>query len=382
VAAIAPYRMIVRDKNRTRIGEIQRMTALSLIPRYNDVGSWSVTLPKGHRQASLLAEGGWVTFMSRDYEIMSGIIRGIKENWDDQNSGAGTLTAYGPSTEQVLADRLAYQVPASVATSQSATDYDRRNGAGETVIKAYVNVNAGPGALAARRTPSMTVDADLGRGATVTGSARMDNLLTLIQGLATAAGLGFRVVFGTDDTLAFSVFVPVDRSGIAKFGKQLGNLVSYEYVREASKSSDVIVGGTGDGTARIFREIIDTQAQALWGNRSETFVDRRDTSDTFELDQAGAEEAVTNGPTTAMSIKTVDTPQLMFARDYYLGDRVTVVDPGAVTDVLTEVQIEWTADKSPSTTSTVGSKSTQGTSKMITKMNEVARKIIALETKK
>jgi hypothetical protein len=83
-----------------------------------------------------------------------------------------------------------------------------------------------------------------------------------------------------------------------------------------------------------------------------------------------------------MSIKTVDTPQLMFARDYYLGDRVMVVDPGAVTDVLTEVQIEWTADKSPSTTSTVGSKSTQGTSKMITKMNEIARKIIALETKK
>lgn len=382
MAAIAPYRMIVRDKNRTRVGEIQRMTALSLVPRYNDVGSWSVTLPKGHRQASLLAEGGWVTFMSRDYEIMSGIIRGIKENWDDQNSGAGTMTAYGPSTEQVIADRLAYPVPTSVATSQSATDYDRRTGAGETVIKAYVNANAGPGALAARRVSSLTVDPDLGLGASIKGSARMDNLLTLIQSLATAAGLGFRVVFGTDDTLSFSVFVPVNRSGTAKFGRQMGNLVSYEYTREAGKSTDAVVGGTGDGTARVFREITDSDAIALWGNRSETFIDRRDTSDTTELDQAATEEVVTNGPTTGLSIKTVDTPQLLFARDYYLGDTVSVVDPGTVTDVLTEVQIEWTADKSPSTTSTVGTRNTQGTSKLIKKLAELNARLAALETKK
>jgi Siphovirus ReqiPepy6 Gp37-like protein len=380
--AMPAYRVIVRDVNRVQRGEIQRFHSITLIPRFNDVGSWTLTIPQGHPQASKLTDGGWLTFLAGDTEVCSGQIRGRKTNWDQENPGAGTLTVYGPTIDQVIADRLAYQVPGSAATSQSATDYDRRSGAGETVIKAYVNVNAGPGALAARRTSGLLIETDLGRGASIKGSARMDNLLTFLQPLASAAGpLGFRTVFNADNTMTFQVYVPVDRSGRAKFGTQLGNLVSYERVTEASKSSNVVVGGSGDGTARVFREINDTTAQAAWGIRSEAFVDRRDTSDTTEMDQAGTEATVTDGPTSGLSIKTVDTPYLVFGRDYFLGDIVSLPE-FAITDRLTEVQITWASDQPPSATSTVGTRSTTGTPLMLNRLADLNARIAKLEASK
>lgn len=379
-ASIPPYRVTIKDATMVERGELGRLTSLKLIPRFNDVGAFELTMPFTDPKAQLIAKGGWLQFTSSDNTLMAGNIRGIKVVEDDSNYG-GTITAYGPSAEQVLADRLAYQVPGSAANTQNADDYDNRNGIAETILKQYVNVNAGPGALVARRVNSFVIESDLARGSTVKGSARMNNLLTLCQELATAGGLGFRVVFNASNQLEFQVYVPTDRSGSAKFGIELGNLVSYEFVQEAPKSSCVVVGGGGDGTARVFREINDTTAQIDWSNRSETFVDSRDTTDATELDQAATQETVDNGPVNGLSIKTADTPNLMFNVGYFLGDKVSIPKAN-VTDVLREVEIEWTADGGPSTSSTVGTSSTTGTLMMLKKLAVLDAKVAALEAKK
>lgn len=378
--SIPPYTVRIRDATKVKRGELGRMTGLKLIPRFNDVGAFEITLPYSHPKTQLIAKGGWIEFLSNDATVMVGNIRGIKLVEDESNVG-GTLTAYGPSAEQVLADRLAYQVPGSAATSQGADDYDNRTGIAETIIKQYVNVNAGPGALGARQVSSFVIETDLARGSSVKGSARMTNLLELAQGLALAGGLGFRVVFNASDQLEFQIYVPTDRSGSAKFGTDLGNLVSYELTQEASKSSCVIVGGGGDGTARTFRETNDTASQTLWSNRSETFIDQRDTTDATELDQAATEEMVTNGPVNGLAIKTADTPNLRFNVDYFLGDEVSIPAAG-VTDILREVEIEWDADTGPSTSSTVGTASTTGTLAMLKKLADLNAKVAALEAKK
>lgn len=378
--SIPPYTVRVRDANKVRRGELGRMTGLKLIPRFNDVGAFEITLPYAHPKTALVAKGGWLEFLSNDNTIMAGQVRGLRLIEDENNIG-GTLVAYGPSAEQILADRLAYQVPTSSATTQGSDDYDNRSGVAETVIKQYVNLNAGPGALVARQTSSFVIEADLARGSAVKGSARMTNLLELCQVLASAGGLGYRVVFNASDQLEFQVYVPTDKSGSAKFGMELGNLISYESTQEASKSSCVVVGGGGDGVARTFREINDSTAQALWANRSETFIDKRDTSDTSELDQAGTEESVTNGPVNGLSIKTADIPNLRFNREYFLGDKVGIPQAG-VTDVLREVEIEWKADGGPSTSSTVGTASTTGTLKMLKQLADLNAKVAALESNK
>lgn len=377
--SLPPYEIMVRDSSLVKRGELGRVTALKLVPRFLAVGAFEITMPMSDPKFSLLSPGSWLQFTSNGNEIMAGQVRGIKET-EDANSMGGTATIYGPSAEQVLADRLAYQVPTSAATSQNASEYDVRNGAGETVIKQYVNLNAGPAALVNRRTPGFTIQTDLGRGSVVKGSARMMNLLDMVAPLAQSSGVGFRVVFN-GDVLEFQVFVPADKSGFAKFGMDLGNLESYERTREAAKTNCAVVGGQGDGTSRTFREINDTTAQTAWANRSETFVDRRDSTDTVELDQAGTEEVTSNGPVYGIAIKAVDTPKLQFYRDYFLGDTVSIPDKG-ITDILREVEINWTADKGPSTESTVGTASSTGTYKMLKQLDELNKKVAALEAKK
>ena len=373
-----PYEIRIRNANRAKVGDIGRANALKLIPRFLDIGSYELTIPKADPKTEKLVPGGWLEFLSNDQGIVAGQIRGIKEVNDENNIG-GTLTIYGPSAEQVIADRLAYQVPTSIATIQNADDYDNRSGAAETVVKGYVNLNAGPGALAARQVAGLTIETDLGRGATVKGSARMMNLAELISPLCLSGGIGWRVRFNGDN-LEFQVYVPSDKSGFAKFGTNLGNLVSYERTQEAAKSNVAIVGGQGDGIARVFREIIDSAAVAAWSNRTESFVDRRDSTDTVELDQAGTEEVVTNGPIQGLAIKTADTPNLLFYRDYFLGDRVSIPEVG-ITDILREIEINWTADQGPSAETTIGTASMTGTAKMIAVLDVLTKKVEALQAK-
>lgn len=375
---IPPYEIRIRNQNRVKTGDIGRANSLQITPRFLDVGSYTLTIPKADPKADKILPGGWLEFFSNDQSILVGHIRGIKELNDENNVG-GTLTIYGPSAEQVVADRLAYQVPTSAATNQITDDYDNRNGPAESVVKGYVDANAGPGALAARRTAGLVVETDLGRGATVKGSARMMNLSELISPLCLSGGIGWRVRFNGDN-LEFQVYVPSDKSGLVKFGTSLGNLVSYERTQEAAKTNTAIIGGSGEGTLRTFREIIDSAAVAAWSNRTETFIDRRDSADAVELDQAGTEEIVNSGPVTGLAIKTADTPNLIFYRDYFLGDKVAIPEVG-VADILREIEINWTADQGPSAETTVGTASLTGTTKMIAALDVLNKKVEALQAK-
>jgi Siphovirus ReqiPepy6 Gp37-like protein len=375
-----PYTIEVRDASRQRTGLIDRLTTMELTPTFNAVGGWSLTLPDGTPQAAAIVKGGWVSFFSGGQEIVTGHVRGLERTWSEQDPGAGTLRAYGPTAEQLIADRLAFQVPGQPATTQSGAEYDRRSGAGETVIKAYVNLNAGPGAIVARRTTGLVIETDAGRGATVLGSARMTPLLDLIGPLALSAGLGFRIHFNASDQLEFQIYLPADRTGTARFGRELGNMVSYQHTEEASKASAAIVGGSGDGTARVFREVLDSAAITAWsGIRNEVFVDRRDTADATELDQAATEETVTDGPTDGLDIQTMDIPNLKFGVDYYLGDKVSAED---IQDVLRSVTIRWAASDGATTTSTVGTASVTGTRRMINQLADLNKKVADLQAKK
>ena len=184
------YRVIIRNSARTRVGEIQGFTGLNLSPRYCDVGAWSLGIPYDHPQAKNLTKGAWLTFMSGDFEVCSGHLRGLKRSWGASDVAGGTLNAYGPTAEIVISDRLVYPVPGSPANAQTAQAYDSRSGAGETIIKAWVDANAGPGAITIRETGGLRIETDAGQGATIKGSDRMDNLLTFIQPLAASAGVG------------------------------------------------------------------------------------------------------------------------------------------------------------------------------------------------
>jgi hypothetical protein len=386
-AGSPPYAVVARNAALARVGKIDRLTSLTVTPRFNAVGAWSLTLPLGTAQAALFDQttGVIIYYGGEDGPVlMSGTVEELTETWDESNPGAGTLTVTGLSDDQVVADRLAYQVPGSAATSQSGSEYDRRSAVGETVLKQYVNLNAGPGAIVARRVTGLTIATDTATGAAVKGSARMTPLPDLITPLALSAGLGWRVV-QSGSGLVFQTFTPLDRTLTARFSRELGNLRGFTRTRRAPTVTAAVVGGGGDGTARTFREIVDTTAQTAWGRRREVFIDRRDTTDTVELDQAGTEAVVEGGQQTSLSLSTIDTPLLTYGTHYSLGDKVTV-EPGGgaspIADVLREVEITWTAADGPRTTSTAGTSAATGTPRMIRALQTLNAKVAALQAKK
>jgi hypothetical protein len=388
VSSSAPYAVTIRNSSLQRIGKVDRLTSLDVIARFNGIGTWELVVPLGTAQAALLSQTSGVIITYQDEAgpvLMSGPVVDLSEQWGASDAGQGTLSVRGVSDDVVVADRVAYQVPTSAATSQSGSDYDRRGAptAAETVIKQFVDVNAGPGALTARRTTGLTIQADAASGSTVKGSARMTPLADLVTELASAGGVGWRVV-QSGGGLVFQVYVPTDRTGTARFARDLGNLVSYTYTRLAPGATRAIVGGSGDGTARVFRELSDTTAESDWGRRIEAFIDARDSSDTTELDQRGTQHLVDNGEQSTLGIETVDTPKLVFGVDYQLGDKVTVEpDPThKVQDVLREVRITWDAQNGPKKTSSVGTRATTGTPKLLRQLATLNRRLAAIEAKK
>src|SRR5690606_23676579 len=138
---------------------------------------------------------------------------------NDSQPGGGTLWVSGSSDEAVIADRLAYPDPSKPADGQGEqTNHGRARAAGAG-MKAYVEYNAGPSALAARQVPDLTVASGSSLGETVTGNPRFTPLKDVLNELATTGGeLGWRVVRVLGVGREFQVFQPTDRTGTAKFG--------------------------------------------------------------------------------------------------------------------------------------------------------------------
>src|SRR5207237_1355853 len=120
------------------------------------------------------------------------------------------------------------------------------------------------------------------------------------------------------------IYQPADKTRSAFFSPLLGNLSSFDYSNDDPEANMVIAGGGGEGTARIIQWKADNDSIVKhW--RIETFVDKRETTDLNELNQALDEELTNKTEKNSFNFTPIDTPQLAFNRDYGLGDKVSIV---------------------------------------------------------
>jgi hypothetical protein len=311
------YNIYIRDSNFKRIGEITDFNKLELIPRFNAVGAFVLDIPTDCAAARELIKPKYGIIVKKDGRaILSGNVTSRKRSF---SASGDTMTLIGKDDNNFLAGSLSYPVPAG---NFSLADYDVRTGKAETIMKQYVDYNVGQNALSERRI--LALEADKGLGNTVTGRARFHSLIDILTSLAlTGGGLGFRVV-QVDDALEFQVYQPTDKTRSAFFSPLLGNLSSFEYSNDNPESNFVIVGGGGEGKARIIRQKSDNASITNYG-RFESFVDQRNTSDDAELNQSLDEELAGKAEQNSFNFVPIDTPQLAFGRDYGLGDKVSVV---------------------------------------------------------
>lgn len=322
----------VRDLSLARVGQIDaRLWAdVKVLPAFNAVGAWSMSLPFEDPMCQALAQpGAGIIVTGPGGVIMSGPVEPFTRT---QTSGdaPGMVDFVGVDDSCVLWDALVWPDPASPAESQTLS-HDVRTAAVETLLHQLVNVNIGPGAQAARRgalAQKLTLGTDLGRGGTRTSSARFPVLGELLQSLALLGGLGFRVV-QVGAGLEFQTFQPADKSALIRLDVANGLLSKSSYGTQPPAVTRVLVAGQGEGADRTILQRTSTDslaAETAWGRVREQFKDQRDTNDPTALQQSGDEILVKDGKTIVRTkVTPADDMAVQYGTDWREGDIVTVV---------------------------------------------------------
>lgn len=335
-----------RDSGRV-LGEIVSDWNGNLVERHNLPDTFQATAPS-RVMASLMEPGGGCTLEDDDGVRFSGPMTSYIKR------GRGEATVTFTSDLIWLWDRIGYPVPGAAWQSQTA-DYDTRSGPAETVLLAYVNANAGPGALAARRVAGLTLPASSGRGGSAPLTVRFDNLGQLARDLAEYAGLRVLVRQTTGTTLQLELLDALDKTATARYGTDESGgpgILDDNWTLEV-RSPDLtraLVAGGGEGAARVLRERSDAAAEDLWSRRIEALVDQRQTSDTDELDRAGDDAIRDGSEPVVVKCSLPDAPGMRLITDVPIGSLVSLdLDGDHVVDRLRQVTTTITADGSTRT---------------------------------
>jgi hypothetical protein len=356
VSKASDFVVEVRDRAFKRLGQIApEFLDLQMVEVFRGVGAWQMKLPAEHPLLADLKQKGSgiiVTERIRDsfgqvigYSTFSGRMQTAVLS-QAASDPKGTWLITGVDDNVVGAAVAVLPDPAHAADLQES-DYWNYAGAGETVMKAAVQLNAGSGAIAARKYAWLTVAPDLARGSAVSASARFDKLGDLLTSLGIKSGLGWRFR-QVGSNVEFDVYEPADKSAYIRLDIRNGGLQSTELGYSAPSATEALVLGQGQGVDRTVRRVTSTEAAAealLWGLRWEVPKDQRNTDDPTELQQAG-EEILTEQGMTVHSLKVTpsDAPNQRIGIDWGLGDVVTVIlDDAPATATVTEVATSVTA---------------------------------------
>ncbi|WP_162795865.1 siphovirus ReqiPepy6 Gp37-like family protein [Nonomuraea lactucae] len=359
-----------RDAFYIRVGVVEQYTSLDVISRFNNIGSWTLTVPADSREASILQPGGgiiiWIEGVARP--VMSGPTTGVTRAWSADQPGRGLVTYTGVSDEWLLWSRITLPVPGNTIANQTADRYSL-TGPAAAALRQLVNVNAGPAARADRIIPNLDAPSQ-SFGRTLSVSTRFDVLGVKCAEVAASAGIGWRLRQGTTDRLTFEPYTPrVHDDGEVVFSPDAGTLASYSYRLAAPTASRAILAAQGEGRNRWLRQYDDpSPAPHEWFRTPlERFVDRRDVpvaqgadgspvdpenpstpadpEALAQLDQAAAEALAESQALGELSVTPIDTDLLRYGVHYQVGDVVTVDIHGqVVTDVLREVRLTDGAD--------------------------------------
>ncbi len=302
-----------RDAANQPLGQLDAYTKLEFVPAYNAVKGW-------------YAEIGPDDLDSDQVEMMQAATSlAVKNGADVIYTGTVDDFEYDSETNLItisgqdalaLSGRRALPVPSG--PPYSAAEYDVRTGAAETIIKQYVDYNAGLAAIAARRIAGLTIEADQARGDAHTGQARFDNLTEFICTIALAKGLGVRVLDGE-----FQVYQPLDRSASIRFSDEIDTLGQYKFHAGKPKANYLYGAGDGEGTSQAFHEKGDVASIVAHG-RVETYINVDRTAVQVDISAQLDAELQKQAGVAWFEFDIIETPDRAFWTDFWLGDLVSV----------------------------------------------------------
>lgn len=340
--------------------------SLVLVERYGPPDSWILT---GPADALSVFGPGMGCIVDRDgQQITSGQVTGLnRKAVTERTRVIDTMSVRFSGDLAALGGRVVRPSPAKVLTpgviGTFPAAYDVRTGKVEDLIIGYVKDHIGANALADRRLSRLRLPVSQGRGGTTQVSARFDNLGVLVQALAEAGGLRVRIVH-TEDAQGPWLDLVIDSirdiSVDVRFGTAdstaAGLITDWEYDISAPTTTRPMLGLGGDLQAREMLELRDTDAEAMWSLKTETFVDQRDIApDSADKLVEATREAQAALDAGVGPVKVSFTPKLgpdlVYRRDVKVGDIVGYDLPG----------LDPAEDKIREATTTVSSDSSNAT---------------------
>ena len=326
------------DKNRVWECPVGAFEKIEGTIRYDNISDCEITVKATHKRLDkFLTPGIRMGVFLRGQWLMGGPIR------SHEGEGPGVSTSYTFGVEdnyRVLRNFLVYPVPGASLSAQTTAANYTITGDMETVFKDIVdkNLDRGP--------EPVIIATNLHRGGTVTSSARMATVYNELFPLLESKGLGAKVT-QTPAGLIVDVYEPGTYPN--KLSEKSRIIRKWKYKLIAPDVTRVVVGGGGEGTARVFIERSDTAAEALWGDRIEVFRDARDTSTTATLNERGDETLFDGKGSISITCDLAETDSFHLGGvdGLQVGQIVTAeIGDGAisVTDILREIDFSWDAD--------------------------------------
>lgn len=333
------FKCDIYDKNRNWLYPVGAFESVEGTVRFDNISDFEITVKATHnRLGAMLTPGNKLSLRFRDQVLIAGPIR------EHRGSGPGPSNTFTFGVEdhfRILRNYLVFQVPGGTMAQQANAYNYTITGNMETVFKDIVQKNIG-----SRGWEPIIIAPNLNRGATVTSSARMATVYNELFPLLEERGLGAKVTMTTAG-LVVDVYQPGVYAG-PKLTEQSRIIRKWKYDLKAPDVTNVIIGGGGEGTARIFQERYDVIRQDLWGDQIEVFRDARDTSNITVMRERGDETLFDGAGETSLEVQFGETNEFKFGgtSGVQVGQVVTAEVAGgavSVTDILREVDFSWDA---------------------------------------
>lgn len=322
-------RFIVTDKAHQYQGTVFAKRA-EVELGWNRTSRCEFTVDDDHRLLpALVADGARVRVMLDGVQEMAGLVENVGGSFPQ---GEVKVTAF--SDFQMLYYALAWPKPAAAIGSQT-DEYRKYSGVSETVAKLAISE------ANTRLSLGWTIPATAGLGTSTRVETRFHPLPDRILEPLIADRLQLRV--DRDEAGAVTVDVTEGTEYTTPITLVSGLLVGGSWSREAPTVTRVIVGGTGEGTARELAEYTAGGAalETAWGITREVFKDARSSEAGADL-STDATKAFAEGATKAsLSATLSESSWWRYRNGYVLGDIVTVdVGTVQVAEVISTVLIE------------------------------------------
>lgn len=299
---------------------------------YYGVGEFEIYARATSATLSALKDGNYITIPNKPYIW---VIETVEQRYE---AGRGyMISARGRQAKAILGKRVINEI------TQLPNDLT-------SAVLGLIRKHAGKGAISARVIEGLEELSSVVVKPITETQVSYENLLDYTEELLKAYEVGAELTITEAAAFRYSIYDGADRSDTVIFSQTFDNLRSSSYTRtEQAARSYALIGGQGEGTARVLAEL-DADPSKRGIDRAEIFVDAKDISSKYK-DSSGTEQeldlssaaglATYRGWLTAKGqialaentvVETfegeIDTEasRYKFGEDYNLGDRVRVQD--------------------------------------------------------